>query len=133
MENHSSVSVSAITWKDIEKAQIKVIEEAFRARCKKDSKIVLEYAGYVRNLRQEENPDEYIRSTATMIFPNEDAYNKRMERYRKWYKHKKELLASIEYLYSLYYELSKEVLPMSEKEINEAIEDVIKAENILTY
>jgi hypothetical protein len=41
MKNHSSVSVSAITWKDIEKAQIKVIEEAFRARCKKDSKIVL--------------------------------------------------------------------------------------------
>lgn len=84
-------------------------------------------------MRQEENPDEYVRSTATMICPNEDAYNKRMERYRKWYKHKKELLASIEHLYSLYYELSKEVLPMSEKEINEAIEDVIKAEDILTY
>jgi hypothetical protein len=67
-----------------------------------------------------------------MIFPNEDAYNKRMERYRKWCKHKKELLASIEHLYSLYYELSKE-LPMSEKEINEAIEDAIKAKDILTY
>lgn len=42
MENHDSVSISAIIWKDIEKAQIKVIEEAFRVRCKKDSKIVLE-------------------------------------------------------------------------------------------
>jgi hypothetical protein len=44
-----------------------------------------------------------------MIFPNEDAYNKRMEKYRKWYKHKKELLASI-----------MSYPKMSEKEINEA-------------
>jgi hypothetical protein len=53
--------------------------------------------------------------------------------YRKWYKHKKGFLASIEHLYSLYHELSKEVLPMSEKEINEAVEDALKDDNILTY
>src|SRR6185369_14509469 len=116
MTDHSSVSASAITWKAIESAQIKIIKEAFRLRYKKDSKLVSEYAGYVKNLRQEENPDEYIKSTAIMLFPNEEAYNRRMSRYRKWFQGKRELLASIENLYNLYYELSKEDHPMNEAE-----------------
>ena len=53
-----------------------------------------------------------------------------MARYRKWYQGKKELLASIEYLYSLYYILSKEDRVMSEEEINKAIEEVISKEEL---
>jgi hypothetical protein len=116
---------SNITWKSIEDAQLKIIREALRIRYKKDSKLVTEYANYVKILRQEENPDEYVKSTAIMLFPNEDAYERRMSRYRKWYQGKKELLASIENLYSLYYTLSKEERPMTEEEISKTIEELI--------
>ncbi|CAI2195299.1 5981_t:CDS:1 [Funneliformis geosporum] len=116
---------SNITWKSIEKAQLKIIREALRIHYKKDSKLVTEYANYVKILRQEKNPDEYVKSTAIMLFPNEDAYERRMSRYRKWYQGKKELLASIENLYGLYYTLSKEECPMTEDEISKTIEELI--------
>jgi hypothetical protein len=119
---------SYISWKMIEEAQIRVIREALRLRYKKDSKLVSEYAGYVKNLRQSDDREEYIKSTATMLFPNEDAYNRKMGRYRKWYQSKKELLASIEYLYSLFYTISKEERPMAEEEINKTIEELIADE-----
>jgi hypothetical protein len=51
-------------------------------------------------------------------------------RYRKWYANKKNLLETVENLYNLYYELSKEERPMVDNEISKAIEDAIKAENI---
>ncbi|RHZ89308.1 hypothetical protein Glove_16g166 [Diversispora epigaea] len=105
--------------------QIKIIKEAFRLRYKKDSKHISEYAGYVKNLCNAENQDEYIKYTAITLFPNDEAYNKRMPRYRKWYQSKKELLTSVEDLYNLYYKLSKKDRPMTETEIEEAVEDVL--------
>ncbi|CAG8820662.1 34633_t:CDS:1, partial [Racocetra persica] len=84
-----------------------------------------EYAGYIKNLRNADNQDEYIKYTAITLFPNNDAYNKRISRYRKWYQGKKELLTSIEDLYNLYYELSKKDQLMTETEIEEAIEDIL--------
>ncbi|CAI2185437.1 3075_t:CDS:1, partial [Funneliformis geosporum] len=72
-----------------------------------------------------ENPDEYIKSTAIILFPNEDAFERRMSRYRKWHQGKKELLASIENLYNLYYTLSKEERPRTEEEISKTIEELI--------
>ena len=62
---------SNITWKIIEEAQIRIIREALRLRYKKDSKLVIEYAGYVKNLHNAENQDEYIKYTAITLFPNE--------------------------------------------------------------
>ncbi|CAG8523709.1 hypothetical protein C2G38_2254456 [Gigaspora rosea] len=109
----------------IELAQIKIIKEAFHLRYRKDSKLISEYASYVKNLRNAINKDEYIKYTAITLFPNEEAYNKRITRYRKWYQGKKELLTSVEYLYNLYYKLSKKDRPMTETEIEEAIEDVL--------
>jgi hypothetical protein len=119
---------SYISWKRIEKAQLQVIREALRIRYKKDSKLVSEYVGYVKNLRQENDPEEYIKSTAIMLFPNEEAYNRKMFRYRKWYQSKKDLLASIENLYSLFYTISKEERPMAEEEIDKTIEELIADE-----
>ncbi|CAG8685922.1 uncharacterized protein OCT59_028499 [Rhizophagus irregularis] len=135
MEDNGSVSEGTssegtITWKDIEKAQIKIMEEGFRLRYRKDSKFIREYAGYVSRLRQEENPDEYVRNVAVMLFPDDEAYNIKITRYRKWYANKKNLLKSVEHLYKLYYELSKEERPMVTNEIENAIEEAIKAESI---
>ncbi|CAG8812345.1 5583_t:CDS:2, partial [Racocetra persica] len=38
--------------------QIKIIKEAFRLRYRKDSKLVSEYAGYIKNLRNADNQDD---------------------------------------------------------------------------
>ncbi|GES90956.1 hypothetical protein GLOIN_2v1875369 [Rhizophagus clarus] len=124
----SDIPASHISWKRIEEAQIRIIREALRLRYKKDSKLVSEYAGYVKNLRQLDDQEEYIKSTAIMLFPNEDAYNRKMARYRKWYQNKKDLLASIENLYSLFYSISKEERPMAEEEIDKTIEELIADE-----
>ena len=124
----SDIPASHISWKRIEKAQIGIIREALRLRYKKDSKLVSEYAGYIKNLRQSDDPEEYIKSTAIMLFPNEDAYNRKMARYRKWYQSKKDLLASIENLYSLFYTIAKEERPMAEEEIDKTIEELIADE-----
>ena len=84
-EQNSELLTQNITWRMIELAQIKIIKEAFRLRYRKDSKLISEYASYVKNLRNSENKDEYIKYTAITLFPNDEAYNKRMSRYRKWY------------------------------------------------
>jgi hypothetical protein len=126
MEDNSN---NIITWKDIEKAQIKIIDDALRARYKKDSKFIKEYVGYVKKLRKEEKPNEYIRTISMMLFPNEDAYNKRMDRYRRWYEGKKELLASVEDLYSLYYKLSKEERIMTEDDVNNVRDNLLNNED----
>lgn len=127
MEYDGSVSANTISWKDIETAQIQILREAFRLRYKDDSKFVNEYAEYITSLRQAEDPDEHAKAIAIMLFPDEDAYNKRMGRYRKWYANKKNLLTSIEHLYSLYYKLSKEDSPMNNDEIEDAIENKLKS------
>jgi hypothetical protein len=120
----SNITAKDMIWKTIESAQLKIIREAFRLHYKKNNKFITEYAKYVKNLRQAE------KSTAILLFPNEEAYNRRMTRYRNWYQGKKELLASIEYLYSFYYILSKEDRVMTEEEINKAIEEVISNEEL---
>lgn len=76
MEDSSLVTSSTIMWKDIERAQIKIIDSALRARYKKDSKFIKEYVGYVKKLRKEEKPNEYVRTVTMMLFPNEESYKK---------------------------------------------------------
>ena len=124
----SEIPASHISWKKIEEAQLEVIREALRLRYKKNSKLVSEYVGYVKNLRQSDELEEYIKSTAIMLFPNEEAYNRKMSRYRKWYQSKKDLLVSIKNLYSLFYTISKEERPIAEEEINKTIEELIADE-----
>src|SRR3954447_22944458 len=126
----NEIPASHISWKKIEEAQLQVIREALRLCYKKDSKLVIEYVSYVKNLRQSDDPEEYIKSTAIMLFPNEDVYNRKMARYQKWYQSKKVLLASIENLYSLFYTISKEERPIAEEEISRTIEELIADDNV---
>ena len=127
MENNSIIRTSNITWKDIEAAQIKVIEEGLKANFSTESKLIKEYVGYVKKLQKVEKPNEYIRNVAKILFPNEGRYNERMKRYKDWYKEKHEkLYASVENLYNLYYELSKEERIMDEEQISTIIADLLK-------
>jgi hypothetical protein len=72
-----------------------IIDSALRARHKQDGKFIKEYAGYVKKLRKEEKPNEYIRIIAMMLFPNEDSYKKRIIKYREWYVNKKNFLKTL--------------------------------------
>ncbi|PKC11294.1 hypothetical protein RhiirA5_413248 [Rhizophagus irregularis] len=47
-------------------------------------------------------------------------------RYREWYENKKELLENVENLYKLYYELSNEERIITEEEINNIREDLLR-------
>ncbi|CAG8540074.1 16122_t:CDS:2, partial [Cetraspora pellucida] len=91
----SELTIQDITWKMIESAQIKIIKEAFRLRYKKDNKLVSEYAEYVKNLHNADNQDEYIKYIAITLFLNDEAYNRRMLRYRKWYQEIEEAVENV--------------------------------------
>jgi hypothetical protein len=61
----------------------------------------------LKKLRAEKSPNDYIKTVAVKMFPNEEAYNLRLENYRKRHLDN-DLYASIEELYELYYHIAKE-------------------------
>ncbi|CAG8640692.1 9430_t:CDS:2, partial [Diversispora eburnea] len=44
----------------------------YERNSEKDSKLISEYAEYVKNLRNAENQDEYIKYTAITLFLNDE-------------------------------------------------------------
>ncbi|CAB4407242.1 unnamed protein product [Rhizophagus irregularis] len=93
-----------VDHKDIETAQVKVIKTALR-KGKKYDNIAKNYGGYLKKLRAEKKPNEYIKTLAVKMFPNEEAYTIRLENYRKRYLDN-DLCASL--VYALYYQIAKE-------------------------
>ena len=73
-----------VDHKDIEFAQVKVIKTALR-KGKKYDNLAKNYGEYLKKLRAEKNPNDYIKAVATKMFPNEEAYTLRLENYRKRY------------------------------------------------
>ncbi|RGB23116.1 hypothetical protein C1646_748302 [Rhizophagus diaphanus] len=104
-------------------------DSAIRARYKRESKFIKEYVNYVKKSRKEEKPNEYIRTVTMMLFPNEESYKKRITQYRDWYGNKKELLESVENLYKLYFELSKEERIIIEEEISNTRDDLLREDD----
>ncbi|CAG8603211.1 9096_t:CDS:2 [Diversispora eburnea] len=69
-EQDSKLTMQDITWKMIESAQIKIIKAAFRLRYRKDSKLISEYAAYVKNLHgndSDKNSQDSYTSNMTTI------------------------------------------------------------------
>ncbi|GES81699.1 hypothetical protein GLOIN_2v1765427 [Rhizophagus clarus] len=85
-------------------------------------------ASHISWKRIEEAQIRIIREALRLRYKKDNAYNRKMARYRKWYQNKKDLLASIENLYSLFYSISKEERPMAEEEIDKTIEELIADE-----
>jgi len=95
-----------VDHKDIELAQVKVIKAALRKGRKYDN-LAKNYGDYLKKLRAEKNLNDYIKTVAVKMFPNEKAYILRLENYRKRYADN-DLCASLEELYELYYHIAKE-------------------------
>jgi hypothetical protein len=130
-QNHTTNSTEVassqqVTWKDVETALVNVIKAGIYYRYPKESKFIEEYKGYTMELRNAKDKEEHIKRIAYMIFPDEEAYNKRMGRYQKWYKNKPRILKTVETLYELYHNLTKENI-LTEDQIQEELEDIFNS------
>ncbi|CAG8785110.1 12711_t:CDS:1, partial [Acaulospora morrowiae] len=73
---------------------------------KKYDNLAKNYGDFLKKLRAEKNPNDYIKAVAIKMFSNEKAYTIRLENYRKRYVDD-DLYASLKELYILYYNIAK--------------------------
>ena len=114
-----------VDHKDIELAQVKVIKTALRKGRKYDN-LAKNYGDYLKKLRAEKDPNNYIKTLAVKMFPKEEAYTKRLENYRKRYEDN-DLYSSLEELYELYYQIAREE---NRERSDEEIEQMLRAMSI---
>jgi hypothetical protein len=95
------------TYRDIESALIAIVKAGILYKKPKDGKFMLRYKQRIINLRQAEDPENFILETAQSILPNETKYQQILEDYKAWYSREPKLLTAINKLYRLYYELAK--------------------------
>ena len=97
-EKHADKVVNAL------KALVKM------ALCNEFSKtnyLVTDHIKYIKRIQSSDNPEAYIRATARKIFPNDQAYLEKIEKIHA--KYRDDVLSRFEDLYTLYYQLSKEL------------------------
>src|ERR1043165_7019995 len=114
-----------VDHKDIELAQFKVIKTALR-KGKKYDNLAKNYGDYLKKLQAEKNLNDYIKTNAVKMFPNEEAYTLRLENYRKRYADN-DLCTSLEELYELYYYIAKEE---NHERSDDEIEQMLRAMSI---
>ena len=109
-------------YQEVEQALINVIKAGIYYKKPKDGKFMQNYKERIKKLRQAEDPNEYIKNLAQIIFPNEDKYNKTMNDYKEFYGWDPKILNSIMELYELYYKLAKDHF-VKEAQIDQEAED----------
>ena len=114
------------TYQDIEMALIAVVKAGLYYRRPKDGKFMQNYKERVKNLRQAEDPEEYVLKLAQTIFPNKDKYHQIMDDYKSYYGKDPKILNSIMELYKLYYRLAKDHF-VTEAKIDEEAEDFLNS------
>ena len=90
-------------------AQIKtslraLILEALCSGFGKTSYLVQDHVKYLKKIESAENPDRYIISVGRKLFPNEEAFNSKIQAVR--IKYQDTLASKFEELYQIYYEVS---------------------------
>ena len=114
------------TYRDIKIALIAVVKAGLYYRRPKDGKFMQNYKERVKNLRQAEDPEEYVLKLAQTIFPNKDKYHQIMDDYKSYYGKDPKILNSIMELYKLYYRLAKDHF-VTEAKIDEEAEDFLNS------
>jgi len=112
------------TYQEVEQALINVVKAGIYYKKPKDGKFMQNYKERIKKLRQAEDPNEYIKNLAQIIFPNEDKYNKTMNDYKEFYRRDPKILNSIIELYELYYKLAKDHF-IKEAQIDQEAEDFL--------
>ena len=88
----------------------------------KTSYLIIDHIKYIKKIKSKDNPEAYIRFTARKLFPNESAYLEKIEKIHA--KYQDDVLFRFEDLYTLYYQLSKE-LPKRRKITSTAADDIL--------
>ncbi|RIA80763.1 hypothetical protein C1645_745018 [Glomus cerebriforme] len=114
------------TYQEIEKALINIIKAGLYYRRPKNGKFMQNYKERVKNLRQAEDPEEYVLKLVQTIFPNKDKYHQIMDDYKSYYGKDPKILNSIMELYKLYYRLAKDYF-VTEAKIDEEAEDFLNS------
>ena len=112
------------TYQEVEQALINVVKAGIYYKKPKEGKFMQNYKERIKKLRQAEDPNEYIKNLAQIIFPNEDKYNKTMNDYKEFYGRDPKILNSIIELYELYYKLAKDHF-IKEAQIDQEAEDFL--------
>ena len=112
------------TYQEVEQALINVVKAGIYYKKPKDGKFMQNYKERIKKLRQAEDPNEYIKNLAQIIFPNKDKYNKTMNDYKGFYRRDPKILNSIIELYELYYKLAKDHF-IKEAQIDQEAEDFL--------
>ncbi|CAB4443457.1 unnamed protein product [Rhizophagus irregularis] len=73
------------TYREIESALIAVIKAGILYKKPKDGKFMLCYKQRIINLRQAEEPENFVLETAQSILPNETKYQQILENYKTCY------------------------------------------------
>ncbi|PKY54851.1 hypothetical protein RhiirA4_473892 [Rhizophagus irregularis] len=106
-----------------EEAEERAMKVRLRVKDRNNTKMVVVFLYLERKLRAEKNPNDYIKTVAVKMFPNEEACTLRLENYRKRYMDN-DLYASLEELYELYYDLAKEE---NRERSDDEIEQILRA------
>ena len=88
----------------------------------KTNYLVTDHIKYIKKIHSSNNPKAYIRFTARKLFPNELAYLEKVEKIHA--KYRDDVLSRFENLYTLYYQLSKE-LPKRHKTTSTEADDIL--------
>src|SRR5215208_7417216 len=108
------------TSQEIEQALINVVKAGIHYRKPKDGKFMQSYKERVKDLRQAEDPDEYILKNAKRLFPDKDKYHSIMDDYKSWYGKDPKILNAVIDLYKLYYKLAKDYFN-TEEQVNKEL------------
>src|SRR5947208_8398542 len=91
-------------------------------RFSKNSHLIMDHIKYIKKIQSSDNPEAYIRFTARKLFPNEPAYLEKIKKIHA--KYQDDVLSRFENLYTLYYQLFKE-LPKRHKITSTEANDIL--------
>ena len=89
----------------------------------KTSYLVTDHIKYIKKIESSDNPEAYIRFTARKLFPNEPAYLEKIKKIHA--KYQDDVLSRFEDLYTLYYQLSKELPKRHSTEANDILAELL--------
>jgi len=120
-------TIAKPTLKEIEKAMVEIIKAGMDYKMPKTGTFMKNWKKKVRQIRQAEDPDEFIIENAKQLFPNESQYRKKKSDTKEWYKYKVRVCKAIIAYYNMNYIIAKEYFK-TEEELEKEAEDFLNEE-----
>ncbi|RHZ49262.1 hypothetical protein Glove_526g20 [Diversispora epigaea] len=109
MSNQKNIESSHLIWQEIEKAIINVLRAGVFYKKDKNKGFMDSYKKQLDELRQSEDPDQYIINKAIDLLPNEETYNTKINAYKtSYYKDYLRINSAIVNYFRLSYKIAKE-------------------------